>query len=35
LALPAAPELPAAAVERLPRSELGIPDLDADPFWGN
>ena len=33
LALPAAPELPAAAVERLPRSELGIADLDADPFW--
>jgi hypothetical protein len=33
LALPAAPQLPAGAVERLPRSELGIADLDADPFW--
>jgi integrase/recombinase XerD len=32
-ALPAAPELPTAAVERLPRSELGIPELDQDPFW--
>jgi len=28
-----APALPAAAVERLPRGELGVPDLDADPFW--
>ena len=28
-----APELPAAAVERLPRGELGVPELDADPFW--
>ena len=32
-ALPASPELPAAAVERLPRGELGIPELDEDPFW--
>lgn len=32
-ALPAPPELPAAAVERLPRGELGIPELDDDPFW--
>ena len=31
--LPAPPELPAAAVERLLRGELGIPELDADPFW--
>src|SRR4051794_18924012 len=31
--LPAPPELPAAAVERLPRVELGIPELDDDPFW--
>jgi integrase/recombinase XerD len=29
----AAPALPAAAVERLPRGELGIPELDDDPFW--
>ena len=27
------PTLPAAAVERLPRGELGIPELDDDPFW--
>ena len=32
-ALPAAPELPALAVERLPRGELGIPERDDDPFW--
>ena len=33
-AAPALPApLPAAAVERLPRGELGIPELDADPFW--
>src|SRR6266536_2303787 len=25
--------LPAAAVARLPRGELGIPELDTDPFW--
>jgi hypothetical protein len=29
----ATPALPAAAVERLPRGELGIAELDADPFW--
>lgn len=28
-----APALPAAAVDRLPRGELGIPELDEDPFW--
>jgi len=33
LVLPGPPELPAAAVARLPRGELGIPELDADPFW--
>ena len=33
VALPVAPELPAVAVERLPRGELGIPELDDDPFW--
>jgi hypothetical protein len=32
-ALPAPPELPAAAVDRPPRGELGIPELDDDPFW--
>ena len=32
-AVPAAPALPAAAVDRLPRGELGIPELDEDPFW--
>src|SRR4051794_37372577 len=32
-ALPPPPELPASTVERLPRGELGIPELDADPFW--
>ncbi|MEA2188305.1 MAG: integrase/recombinase XerD [Solirubrobacteraceae bacterium] len=29
----AAPALPAAAVDRLPRGELGVPELDDDPFW--
>ena len=29
----AAPALPAAAVDRLPRGELGVPELDEDPFW--
>ncbi|MCA1700040.1 MAG: hypothetical protein LC790_14515 [Actinobacteria bacterium] len=33
VARPAAPALPAAAVERLPRGELGVPELDGDPFW--
>jgi site-specific recombinase XerD len=33
LRLPLAPALPAAAVERLPRGELGGPELDEDPFW--
>jgi hypothetical protein len=28
----AAPALAAAAVDRLPRRELGV-ELDADPFW--
>jgi site-specific recombinase XerC len=28
-----APALPTAAVERLPRGELGVPELDEDPFW--
>ena len=31
--LPAAPALPATAVDRLPRGELGVPALDEDPFW--
>ena len=30
---PPAPALPAAAVERLPRGELGDAALDEDPFW--
>ena len=30
---PTPPALPAVAVDRLPRGELGIPDLDEDPFW--
>ena len=30
---PPAPALPAAAVARLPRGELGVPELDEDPFW--
>jgi integrase/recombinase XerD len=29
----AVPALPAAAVDRLPCGELGVPELDADPFW--
>ena len=33
IALPPAPGLPTAAVDRLPRGELGVPELDADPFW--
>jgi hypothetical protein len=28
----AAPALPAAALDRLPRSELGVPELDDDSF---
>ena len=31
--MPPAPALPAAAVDRLPRGELGVPELDADPYW--
>ena len=33
LRIPPAPALPAGAVDRLPRGELGIPELDEDPFW--
>jgi integrase/recombinase XerD len=29
----AVPALPAAAVDRLPRGELGIREVDEDPFW--
>jgi hypothetical protein len=29
----AAPVLPTAAVDRLPRGELGVAGLDEDPFW--
>lgn len=28
-----APALPAAALDRLPHSELGVPELEDDPFW--
>ena len=31
--IPPAPPLPAAAVDRLPRGELGVPELDEDPYW--
>jgi integrase/recombinase XerD len=31
--LPAEPALPASAVDRLPRGELGVPELDQDPYW--
>jgi site-specific recombinase XerD len=31
--IPPAPVLPGAAVDRLPRGELGVPELDEDPFW--
>ena len=31
--IPPAPALPTAAVARLPRGELGVPELDDDPFW--
>lgn len=27
------PALPAAPVDRLPRGELSVPELDEDPFW--
>jgi site-specific recombinase XerD len=33
LGLAVAPALPAAAVDRLPRGELGVPEVDEDPFW--
>jgi site-specific recombinase XerD len=33
LRIPPAPALPAAAVDRLPRGQLGIPNPDEDPFW--
>jgi hypothetical protein len=33
LRIPPAPALPAAAVDRLPLAELGIPELDEDPYW--
>ena len=33
LRIPPAPPLPAAAVDRLPRGELGVPELDEDPYW--
>ena len=33
LRIPPAPALPTAAVARLPRGELGVPELDDDPFW--
>ena len=33
LRIPPAPALPAAAVDRLPRGELGVPELDEDPYW--
>jgi integrase/recombinase XerD len=33
LRLPLAPALPTAAVDRLPRGELGVPELDEDPYW--
>jgi hypothetical protein len=29
----AAPVLPAAALERLPRGEFGVAQLDDDSFW--
>jgi hypothetical protein len=32
LRLPVAPALPTAA-DRLPRGELGVSELDEDPFW--
>jgi integrase/recombinase XerD len=31
--MPPAPALPTVAVDRLPRGELGVDELDADPFW--
>jgi integrase/recombinase XerD len=31
--MPPAPTLPAAAVDRLPRGELGVLELDEDPYW--
>jgi hypothetical protein len=31
--MPAAPALPVAAVDRLPHGELGVDELDQDPFW--
>jgi hypothetical protein len=31
--MPPAPALPTAAVDRLPRGELGVTELDEDPFW--
>ena len=33
LRIPPALALPAAAVARPPRGELGVPELDEDPFW--
>ena len=33
LRIPPAPALSAAAVDRLPRGELGVPELDDDPYW--
>jgi hypothetical protein len=33
LRTPPAPALPAAAVDRLPSGELGIPEFDEDPYW--
>jgi site-specific recombinase XerD len=33
LGIPSAPALPAAAIDRLPRGELGVPELDEDPYW--
>lgn len=32
LRIPPAPALPTAAVDGLPRGELGVPELDEDPY---
>jgi hypothetical protein len=31
--MPLAPALPTTAVDRLPRGEFGVDELDADPYW--
>jgi integrase/recombinase XerD len=33
LRLPDAPALPPTAVDRLPRGEFGVPELEEDPYW--